>query len=877
MKIPPEWNILPLPPNEKFPPPDDFQNTPYSREKLKDHKGNYGIATGMISGGLWVVDWDFREGRKEEGIKYIFSLYKEILPHLAKTLVVNTPNGFHFYYLCKDDTLANTHQTNIGYSKTLKKFTSQNSTRFANFLSGVDTRGNGGYVVCPPSKVKDGKYEWATNERLPLEITKEQTEEILKFFEIPKKEIAENTIRQGFVDILEGKIDPNKIASKDCSEQVYWGEMFHECVSLGLLPEDLYEGLQKYQKGFSLEKTLKQLKNKKKHDYIFNGKRLSNEKYEKYFHIKKRKVQAKKKKTMFDEDEEEDDPIDADIIVYDHNELHIYDDHINYSYASGKSVKVEKMLDCSFKIFRKCYYKKEELFSYILNGKTFYTDSILDILHKAEPYLRKGLRGRDCLKEAISYYSNKIKNTQPKEFLGFDNGWVLPQTEQAKDISIVVITDYQQEAYIRAKNMIKEYKAEEKIHIQEDVRTFIDISQAEKINLAALIGWSIAAPFRLFFIREYDLFPILYNYGNPNTGRSTLEDFWVRDFYRIYKAHLPPNTSIPRLEDHLSQSTFPQSLQDLKESNVHNNRDLISMLQDYSTSIGLFERKKGAKEIEFIKYKIAGLNLDSNDILEMFSAPAINERQVFFQYNQKVQLDIEWINMRKKMKKYKLFSLIYDHTKDWTDQDVEALYQPILEDYNETFKTNSSRLIKSAAIIRFGLKLFDEVFDYNFNISDDELLETIVSGSTKMTEYVVDQFREYCILAINYDEATQTIKDTGQLQYVQTYKGDNPHYLNHKLRLSHNKKYYAYTSSNHEDYKKRFNDRAGMKTLVEKLHKGMDINEMKFIKYAPARPFKENGVLCKPMGIIKIYPRFINDSQLDGKDLIEYDKIKRDD
>jgi len=71
------------------------------------------------------------------------------------------------------------------------------------------------------------------------------------------------------------------------------------------------------------------------------------------------------------------------------------------------------------------------------------------------------------------------------------------------------------------------------------------------------------------------------------------------------------------------------------------------MLQDYSTNIGKYERKKSGKELDFVKYKIASLNLDSNDILDVFSNPAINERQVFMHYSIKVELDLVWARLER--------------------------------------------------------------------------------------------------------------------------------------------------------------------------------------------------------------------------------------
>ncbi|GAG44707.1 unnamed protein product, partial [marine sediment metagenome] len=49
-----------------------------------------------------------------------------------------------------NDDVSNLRMDNCGYTKKLKGFVSKNKTHFPEYLSGVDTRANGGYVVIPP-------------------------------------------------------------------------------------------------------------------------------------------------------------------------------------------------------------------------------------------------------------------------------------------------------------------------------------------------------------------------------------------------------------------------------------------------------------------------------------------------------------------------------------------------------------------------------------------------------------------------------------------------------------------------------------------------------------------------------------------------------
>ena len=270
--------------NSKIPIPShtNWQNEKCPYENIKNHKGNRGLSTGNISNSLYVLDWDFRSGMKEVGFTEIYKEYKKTLPHLSDTLISRTPHGYHFWYTLKDVSYPNTSQKNGGYSNTLKTFIGSNSIRFGKYLKGFDSRGDGGYVVIPPSEVDGLKYEWV-NDNKPIEITDDEYREIFDFFQ--EKDAISHTMRKSFVDIAIGKLNPQEYKQETgLKEHVYWKEFYHEVhTCLGLLPEDLLDGLEKNNKGFDREKATKQLNNPKNINYILNNKRMSKEKYKEYF------------------------------------------------------------------------------------------------------------------------------------------------------------------------------------------------------------------------------------------------------------------------------------------------------------------------------------------------------------------------------------------------------------------------------------------------------------------------------------------------------------------------------------------------------------------------------------------------------------------
>jgi len=85
--------------------------------------------------------------------------------------------------------------------------------------------------------------------------------------------------------MFKGIINPNEIKQKTGKdEHVYWKEAFHEVYACsGVKPEELLKGLAIKQPGLDLDKTNRQLKNKKNIDYILSNSRLGREKYKLYF------------------------------------------------------------------------------------------------------------------------------------------------------------------------------------------------------------------------------------------------------------------------------------------------------------------------------------------------------------------------------------------------------------------------------------------------------------------------------------------------------------------------------------------------------------------------------------------------------------------
>lgn len=99
---------------------------------------NVGIATGSISGGLVVIDLDIDEDKGKDGYEVLRRWQQEhgTLPETA--LSITGRGGYHYLYR---DSASWKNRTGL--------------------YEGVDIRGDGGYIVAPPSIHPNGqKYEW---------------------------------------------------------------------------------------------------------------------------------------------------------------------------------------------------------------------------------------------------------------------------------------------------------------------------------------------------------------------------------------------------------------------------------------------------------------------------------------------------------------------------------------------------------------------------------------------------------------------------------------------------------------------------------------------------------------------------------------------
>jgi len=813
-----------------------YQMEKYPREKLKTCK-QVCVVCGKISNSLLVIDFDKNKSSNLSDNQ----IFKNIIakhPLLKKSnYIIRTMNGgFHFpFFLNSISVYENLEKQKIDIKA--------QKTGLKTDIEGIreiDLRCEGNIVLTYPSKYKGKKYILCAKEGnlRPLKITNEQFLDILKAITIkttPKSEketkltIGSHTskkidskfkkLRTPFKDILYGKIEIESYAKKyGKDEHVYWKFLFRELYNkCGLEPKDAYPLLKENQPAFNLETTETQLKY-----HPYTNKPLTNEKLNEYFPKYKHKEIDGKYGKLHKE------------IPFDNYIIEIRENGIYRTIFKEKDGKVRRNRELIMYgnlniLYKTTDNKGRNLFSFNFNNVQYNTYSSEDVIKRLTDKIYKGNIGRDIVKHTFNVIGDELKGRKAEYIIGFNNGWKLPQLEIEKKFLLVTYTDYQNKTYNRAKNIIKEYSIKEKEKIKQTLREFVDITQTNKTRLTIIIAWSISAPFRLTFLDYCDIFPHLYNYGERNTGKSSLEKFYIVHFYKIYENYLSSTVleSDSRLEDHASESTFPHNIQ---ECHKVKNINAMPLLKDIATGISLFDRKKSAREIDVEKPKIAGFCLDSNNIVSAFKTPAFNTKSITNEFTKDdvIKIDDKWRKLYRELKKEKLFSFVYEITKDWNNKIIFEKLDSLLNQIKEILKEKqidfekiekeNPRIIYFYQIILFGIELFNEAF--GIELEKEGVLEALIKGRSILPLELKDQFIHFCKLALKYDHGYDD-------NYGNWHKGDNPKFLTCPLEIDKNKEYYCFTQDNLRDFneyaKKNYNLKGLNNLLIDALENKDDM------------------------------------------------------
>lgn len=421
----PDWNVIPGRKNQKSPAIkwDKYKTERFPRDKLDDHSGcNFLAVCGETSNNLFAIDLDFKHSLTPEEVQTAFydicgNLDKE-LSDIANTRVHQTPHGYHLIFSL--DSIPETkHYKNLFIKKKDKLiFTGVINTSFHECLGGLDFQGDKGLIMIPPSMVDSKPYRILNSGTEVRKLNKKEFLKLKKFFLLKRPK----EMRQGFVDIVNGKHDINNLVAKfGEKEHVYWKYLYLEAYHrVGLKPEELFPLLQENQPSFDLKKTLDQLKH-----VDFNKLPLTSEKYYKYFMVPEsydplqkiqksiEKVEKKKKKKQQNDEREPSIKELTDQIA----EMVLTEFPI-ITLDDSRQIMIKENNHYNFKTNGMYLFIKQSIDELSKGSYTTYKRNVEEIIRDGTLFNRKEF----CTNSGIINFTNGVYDVMKEEFHSSYNG-----------------------------------------------------------------------------------------------------------------------------------------------------------------------------------------------------------------------------------------------------------------------------------------------------------------------------------------------------------------------------------------------------------------------------------------------------------------------
>lgn len=406
-------------------------------------------------------------------------------------------------------------------------------------------------------------------------------------------------------------------------------------------------------------------------------------------------------------------------------------------------------------------YKKDNVVRYTFkaNRDSFYNYSVSNFLKIYDDKIFKRTLGQDVIKYIFYKKGRDIAEKKAKYVLGFKNGWCLPIDDNS-DYSIIWDTDEQRQVLKRSKKIYRKYTQEEKDKINEKLKDLVERTQMSDEYLTILISFCIIAPFKIYFIKKFGLFPHLILSGKMTAGKTSVANFFSTNFYGHYKEHCASQTakSLARFEDIITASSLPRLIDDFNEVPKY----IVNILKEMATSISDYKRKLSAIT-QISRPKVTPLIMTSNNLGDDFKDPANSSRAIVLEFEQPIKRDSQWIKLKEELRKEKLFSLLYDLTKNWKNNDVDDLMDEVdktinideiiknIEKNNNAIKNidiNYPRSREIYQIIVAGAILFKKISGIKLPLKN--VFETLLSSRRNVSEELLSQFIAFCNMKLEF-------------------------------------------------------------------------------------------------------------------------------
>ncbi|KKL23399.1 hypothetical protein LCGC14_2425760, partial [marine sediment metagenome] len=280
---------------------------------------------------------------------------------------------------------------------------------------------------------------------------------------------------------------------------------------------------------------------------------------------------------------------DYEYIIYDNNIIELKSRYIslltNWNPGTGFYNRIS-IAGFGLKLIFKTLDKKRknvEIFTFYSNKELFYNYEINDFMNLRQDKLFKDNLSKNVIKYIFDKKSKNLPIRKAKYIPGWKNGWKLPINDDKNNFSLICYTAYQRDIVDKIKKMYKKHSPEYKEKIYKLITRFIGITKFDPIYLSIVIGFSMIAPFKLYFIKNYKLFPHLILEGDRNTAKTAILDTFIVDWFGIDKEHIAGKVfeSVARFENFVTGSTFPLFVDEY----VIKDKNSINLLKEMATAM----------------------------------------------------------------------------------------------------------------------------------------------------------------------------------------------------------------------------------------------------------------------------------------------------
>lgn len=490
-----------------------------------------------------------------------------------------------------------------------------------------------------------------------------------------------------------------------------------------------------------------------------------------------------------------------------------------------------------------------DLYTFTVGEKQYRIMSLRDILNELNPQIQMYSKiGRDVIKKYFNYVKNKrnIPFFNPQYTLGWDDGWKLPINEKQLGITFITHTDIQEQIYQNCKkNLYRIYSNEEKQKIKQKFKKFYKRTQIIKNKQALIIGWCISAPFRLYFIDNFQLFVVLWLFGYRIAGKSAMGDFYITHFYKIFNSHESPITfeneqTLSQLQD-ITTMTFPINAQEL----TFISKLCLSFLKEITVSNPIMRKKTPTQQLKVNKECVAPICLDSNPIIEGLNDSAVTTKILpqSFGEHERVKDDPIWFEMRKWLYNKHLFSLIYDKTKDWDNSNIDKIIKKLKIEYKDILEevgNYDQRLKYTLLSILFGIYLFEFVFE--IKLESNNITELFKISRTYISQDLSENFFTFvneCIDLQEYNDEVNRVKEHNRIVGLNKSRDDYeesppqrriPFYLRHGLPIN-SKGVYIFSNIFIRDFNDRYKTYIRPKDLYEEVSDTLTLENKELMEF----------------------------------------------